>query len=287
MFVMNIVSERTSLEILHSPARGRPRNIDILLVHGIFVGAWVWEEYVMPYLAEAGYNVHAVSLRGHGKSPGAERIETLTLADYSNDLMQAAAAVGRPVVAVGHSMGGAVVQDAILRGARFSGAALMASVPPGGLLHANFAMMWSRPRLWRELSLMFSAGLAASDMDVLRDGLFSNRVDADRFAAFSARGGNESALVGFELQGMRPFAPPPWQTPPMLVMGGSEDRIIRREDLWATAAWYGVEAHILPGLSHTVMLDPGWRLACDCLLKWMERRGDMESESPGMPAPSP
>ena len=260
-----------SLEVLHAPGRGRPRDVDILLVHGIFVGAWVWEKTFMPYLAEAGYNVHAVSLRGHGKSCGADRLGTLTLSDYTTDLLEAASAIGRPVIAVGHSMGGAVVQNAISSGARFAGAALMASVPPNGLMAANLAMMWQNPTLWREISTMFTSSLRQVDFEILREGLFSNRIDKAAFAAFAARGGQESPLVGFELQGMRPFAPIPWLAPPMLVMGGTEDRFIRKEDLWTTATWYGTSAQLLPGLSHTLMLDPDWQISADCLLAWLAK----------------
>lgn len=267
-----------TLEVLYAPGRGKPRSVDVVLVHGIFVGAWVWEQHFMPYLADAGYNVHAVSLTGHGQSCGHDRLGTITLSDYTADLKEATAGIARPIVVVGHSMGGAVVQNAITSGARFAGAALMASVPPGGLMASNLSMMWTRPMLWRELSSMFTAGLGGVDFEVLRDGLFSGRIDAPTFERFAARGGGESPLIGFELQGMRPFAPAPWQAPPILVVGGTEDRLIRREDLWATASWYGVEAKCLPGLSHTLMLDPGWQSAADTLLGWLEaldiRRAD-------------
>jgi pimeloyl-ACP methyl ester carboxylesterase len=266
-----------SLEVLHAPGRGGPRGVDIVLVHGIFVGAWVWEPTFMPYLASAGYNVHAVSLRGHGNSCGLDRLHSLTLSDYTADLNEAVSAIGRPVVAVGHSMGGAVVQSAISSGVRFAGAALMASVPPNGLMAANLAMMWQNPALWRELSIMFTSGMSRVNMETLREGLFSNRIDARAFEAFAARGGQESPLVGFELQGMRPFAPMPWQAPPMLVMGGTDDRFIRRQDLWTTASWYGTTAQLLPDLSHTVMLDPDWRIAADALLGWLEK---LESHKP-------
>lgn len=259
-----------TLEVLRADGRGQSRRVDIVLVHGISVGAWVWEPHFIPYLADAGYNVHAVSLSGHGESCRGEHLHGLTLQDYAADLTEAIAAVDRPVVAVGHSMGGAVVQSAIRKGVPLAGAALMASVPPGGLMPANIDMMLTRPALWRELSTMFT-GTKAMDAEVLRDGLFSNRVDAATFAEFLALGGLESALIGFELQGMFPFAPLPWQAPPVLVLGGSEDRLIRREDLWATAAWYGTEAQILPGMSHSVMLDPDWMLAADALLAWLEK----------------
>lgn len=131
---------------------------------------------------------------------------------------------------------------------------------------------------------MFGTGLGGINMDVLRDGLFSNRIDAASFAHFAARGGQESSLVSFELQGMRPFAPMPWQVPPMLVMGGTDDRLIRKEDLWATAAWYGVQAHFLPGVSHSLMLDPDWQLAADSLLNWLETMEPAEDDSTRAPA---
>jgi pimeloyl-ACP methyl ester carboxylesterase len=152
-----------ALEVLHTRGSGPPRRLDLLLVHGIFVGAWVWEPHFLPYLSTAGYDVHAVSFRGHGGSSGDYRLSGLTLADYTADLNEAASALSRPVVAVGHSMGGAVVQNAIRTGTRFAGAALMASVPPGGLMPANIAMMWSNPRLWRELSAMFTSGPQSAD----------------------------------------------------------------------------------------------------------------------------
>jgi alpha-beta hydrolase superfamily lysophospholipase len=266
-----------SLEILYTHARGKPKSVDIMLVHGICGGAWIWQDTFMPYLSDAGYNVHAVSLRGHGNSCGMDRLYGLTLGDYTADLHEAAATIRRPLVAVGHSMGGAVVQNAIASGVRFAGAALVASVPPNGLMAANLAMMWHRPALWRELSTMFTSGMSRVNMEVLRDGLFSNRVDTATFDAFAARGGQESPIVGFELQGLRPFAPMPWLAPPMLVMGGTDDRFIRKEDLWTTASWYGTSAQLLPNLSHTVMLDPDWKIAANTLLGWLEDLGTRQT----------
>ena len=261
------------LELLHAPARGKRRPVDLLLVHGICVGAWIWEAHFLPYLAEAGYDVHAVSLRGHGGSPGRAALHNYGLADYAADVAQAAARIGRPVVVVGHSLGGAVVQHAIARGTRFAAAALLSSVPPYGLMPANFAMLTRQPRLWRELMLMASAGVRQADPEVLRAGLFAGRISPEHFAAFAARAGDESGRVAFDLQGWPPFAPLPWLAPRMLVMGGTADHFVGVPDLWATAACYGTHPVLLPGLSHTLMIDPDWRHAADALLGWLDRLG--------------
>jgi alpha-beta hydrolase superfamily lysophospholipase len=71
-FVSGIMLKLETLVRL--PREPRPDRARVLLVHGICVGAWVWEQHVMPYLADAGFEVHALSLRGHGASEGRERL---------------------------------------------------------------------------------------------------------------------------------------------------------------------------------------------------------------------
>jgi pimeloyl-ACP methyl ester carboxylesterase len=92
------------LEVLHASGHGRSRPVDLLFVHGICVGAWVWERHFLPAFAAAGYNVHAVSLRGHAGSPGREDLPSFGLSEFAQDLAQVTATIGRPVVAVGHSL---------------------------------------------------------------------------------------------------------------------------------------------------------------------------------------
>jgi pimeloyl-ACP methyl ester carboxylesterase len=62
------------LEIISRYPENRTRATPLLFVHGAFMGAWVWAETVLPYMAQHGYEAHAVSLRGHGQSEGRERL---------------------------------------------------------------------------------------------------------------------------------------------------------------------------------------------------------------------
>ena len=47
----------------HQPER-RSRKPPLLLVHGALTGSWLWTE-IAAYLAERGWEAHAVNLRGH------------------------------------------------------------------------------------------------------------------------------------------------------------------------------------------------------------------------------
>jgi len=91
----------------HADADGRPR---VLLVHGITSSSRTWWQ-VGPALAERGYQVLAVDLRGHGGSPRIE--DGLGLADLAADVAETVTqTVGRPVeLLVGHSLGALVALE--------------------------------------------------------------------------------------------------------------------------------------------------------------------------------
>src|SRR5262245_23168354 len=69
----------------------RPERIThpspVLFVHGAWHGAWCWE-YFLPYFVEHGYEVHALSLRGHGQSEGRDKIRWFSIHDYVDDVDQ-------------------------------------------------------------------------------------------------------------------------------------------------------------------------------------------------------
>jgi pimeloyl-ACP methyl ester carboxylesterase len=259
--------------ISRRPARPRPDSPRLLLVHGICVGAWVWEEHFMPWFADAGFEVHALSLRGHGGSGGRERLNDWRLADYTDDLRRTVRQLdGAPLVIVGHSLGGAVVQDWVRGGGHAAGIALLASVPPWGLAYSAWQMMLSSPDLFHQLARLSFADAQVLDPDIMRRHLFSDDLLEADYARFARRVQGESRHVGIELQGWRPFAPMPWQAPPVFVLGGLDDRFIRPDAVRGTATYYGATPHLVPQLAHALMLDPHWQAAAQPLLDWILRQ---------------
>ncbi|MRH22476.1 alpha/beta fold hydrolase [Rhodovulum strictum] len=79
---------------------------EFLLVHGSNHGAWCWRD-VLPLLRAAGHDARAIDLPGAGADPTPP--ETVTLSDYRDAVL---AALTRPAILVGHSLGGITITAA-------------------------------------------------------------------------------------------------------------------------------------------------------------------------------
>jgi pimeloyl-ACP methyl ester carboxylesterase len=75
---------------------------------------------------------YAVSLRGHGND--------VSFSDYIEDIRNFITKLGAPPVAVGHSLGGLIVQRLIDR-VPLRGIVLMASAPPEGISMVGTGLM--------------------------------------------------------------------------------------------------------------------------------------------------
>ncbi|PZP38809.1 MAG: alpha/beta hydrolase [Pseudomonas fluorescens] len=256
--------------ITHTPKGASKGNL--LFVHGICTGAWIWDEHFLPFFAQHGYTAHAVSLRGHGQSEGAQNLPFYTLQHYTTDLHNTLDKLGtdKPLTLIGHSLGGAVVQSVLQTGGKVHAAALMASVPPWGLAHAAWRMAISTPLLFHEVTKMQTLGIESTNPQTLREGLFSPDAPASVLTNFESKVQNESRVIGAELQGLRPFAPMPWQAPKMGIFGAANDKFIPADEVLRTATYYGTEAHIIANMAHSMMLDTRWPAAAESLLTWLE-----------------
>jgi non-heme chloroperoxidase len=158
------------LEILEAHPEVETARPPLLFVHGAFAGAWTFAEHFLPYFAAHGFPSYALSLRGHGASYGRDALTWASLADFVEDLEEAVAAIGETPVLVGHSMGAVVVMKYLER-AEAPAAALIAPVPPHGLLPASLTLAIARPGLLVELNSMLATGRAS--MDAMHKALFA------------------------------------------------------------------------------------------------------------------
>jgi pimeloyl-ACP methyl ester carboxylesterase len=162
------VSGGVKLEVLHCAADAAVASRPALcFLHGSSHASWCWAEHFLPHFAARGYDAYALSMRGHVRvatrdapvvneacKPGADAHARAlrsqggsdaptgggtiagTLASHAADLASFAGSLGRPVVLVGHSFGGLVVQECVSSRAStrppLAGVALLCSVPPAG-----------------------------------------------------------------------------------------------------------------------------------------------------------
>ena len=257
------------LELIRNSNHPDPDKPDLLFLHGMSAGAWIWEEQALPLFGAAGYRAWALSLSGHGGSPGAGNLHHYGLDQYSTDLDQALDRIERPCVVIAHSLGGAVAQNLLRRGRQFAGTVLLCSVPPYGMWRASLEAFWLNPILWKELVVFSLFGLERTDIEVLRKNLFPGGVDDAVFLRLLDRAEDESLIAMNGAIGWPPIAPPPLSQPNMLVIGGMNDMLVPPLDVTLTAAYYGVEAHLLQGAGHMLMYEPAGHEAAELVLAWL------------------
>lgn len=248
------------------------QGISVLLLHGICLGAWVWEDNFLPYFAEHGFPTYALSLRGHGESDGADRTESWRLRDFSDDLDWAVRQIGGDVVIVAHSMGGGVAQYYLKNGRRAAGLVLIASVPPHGLFRASVSMYNRNPMLWDELYKARTGRFRDFDLTIIERSLFSKPLAPAERKQLLRRLSAPAVRASVELIGWPPIAPFPWMLPPVMIVGAEKDDLVPLIDVFLASAYYCVFPQIIPGSAHAIMLEPQWERAAEVVCQWLMLR---------------
>lgn len=255
------------LEVLSCAPKGAQTHATpLLFVHGAFAGAWVWDEHFLPYFARQGYHAHALSLRGHGASYGHEHLDAHSVHDYVDDLTKVIADIGAAPVLIGHSMGGFVVQKYLERHA-VPAVVLMNSVPPQGLVAAQFSMMFQKPGLMVELNRLLGGGDVP--LEVLREALFAEEIPVATLERYYRKMQQESQRAIWD---MSMFSLPMidrMHRPPLLVLGAEHDMLMPSYLVEATARTYGVPCKIFTDLGHGVMLEKDWELVATYVRDWL------------------
>ncbi|MDE2364483.1 MAG: alpha/beta fold hydrolase [Hyphomicrobiales bacterium] len=257
-----------NLEIVSREATTPKYSTPLLFVHGAWHGAWCWDEYFLPYFAERGFSAHAVSLRNHGGSERSGGLRWKRIGDYVADVEQAANSLPRPPAIIGHSMGGFVTQHYLARNAAPAGV-LLASVPPHGVFGTTLKLARRHPLAFAKANATWSLYPFVATPALAREAFFSSGVSDMDVARYQSRLQDES---WFAFLDMLVFDLPRAgaKRSPMLVVGGADDTIFSPRDVEATARAYDVQAEIVDGLAHDIMLEPRWRAVASRIAGWLE-----------------
>jgi pimeloyl-ACP methyl ester carboxylesterase len=259
------------LEVLtHKPA-AHPRPTPLLFVHGAWHAAWCWDEFFLPYFAEKGYAVHALSLRGHGGSSTDRPVRWLRARDYVADIEQIVKELAQPPVLIAHSMGGYVAQK-YLETHTLPAAALLASIPAGGILPYVLRQVWGHPFPFLKTSLTFRPYHLVGTPQLSKAAFFSDNMPDEQARRYHARLQDESYVLVWETILLNLPRPKRVQTP-LLVLGAVNDRVFPPAEVEATARAYNTQARLFPDMAHDMMLEAGWQAVADTILEWLDKRG--------------
>lgn len=258
-----------TLEVLSvGKSTGRP---PLIFIHGGFAGAWCWESNFLDWFAGRGWECHALSLRGHGKSEGHDDIHRFGIDDYAADVAHVAAGLAEPPILIGHSMGGFVAQRYLERHPAMA-AVLMAPVPATGLVGAGIAVAAGNPGLLWDVGLAHEFGRGAPNPAVLFEAVFGHGPGK----GFSGQGKNftdESHRAWADMCNPAFLDTAKIPDMPIRVIGGDADRLIPPAFIRSAARLLGTKAEMLPGLGHALMLEAGWDSAAESIDGWLTAQG--------------
>jgi pimeloyl-ACP methyl ester carboxylesterase len=251
----------------HQPER-RSRKPPLLLVHGALTGSWLWTE-VAAYLAERGWEAHAVNLRGHFTSDVADLSDT-TMRDYADDIGVALRQIGRPAVLIGWGIGALA---ALMHAERHPvlGLVLLAPSPPADALPR-------RPdeHELRAVPPIYDAawwGWTGS-RDELRERMPDMEDDEIEKMSELLIGARESGPARRERMRGIPIDASRFVDLPSLVIGAGLDDVIHPTEARRTADRLGASYEYFPSASHfgLVMGSRTWPEVAQSVLGWLEER---------------
>ena len=142
------------VEVIARTGRGcADRRPPLLFVHGVFHGAWCWDEHFLDFFADHGWDSYALTLRGHRAGDDIRMLRTCRIRDYVEDVRSVADALPEEPVLIGHSMGAYIVGK-VVEHRRARAVVLLTPMPGMGALRT--------PLLRRNL-LLLAAGSYEAD----------------------------------------------------------------------------------------------------------------------------
>ncbi|MFG1488837.1 alpha/beta hydrolase [Oceanospirillum sp. HFRX-1_2] len=247
------------LELVYRLAKQKDA-VPVLFVHGIFSGAWIWEEHYLDWFANHGYHAYAVSLRGHGRSSSPDPTGQYSLKDYAQDLEDAIRTIEQnhkqPPLLVGHSMGGMVVQRFLTQHVG-RGAVLLCSIPPQGMMPLSIQSLWCNPFTTLEMTQTYMMPEQATSAQLQRY-MFSGPVDQKQLDKWLQYMVPESQRLIWDMSWND--LPNPFEVAktPIAVVGAKQDQLVPQLTVTLTAATYGCKVHWVDS-GHGVMLDHNWQ----------------------------
>lgn len=217
----------------------------LLLAHGLWSGSWCWYEWAT-HFSNLGWECWAVDLRRRIEERSAEVRSDVTLQDWVEDLKRVIHAAPSPPVLLGHSLGGLAALKAAAE-EKISALILLSSPPPREIKMAvPHALRLLRLKY---LPLIFlSRPFCPEERDLCRTWLAS--LPKSRLPEILKRMAPEPTTLVSEFFNRRIDVDPARICCPVLIVGGSEDRVVPMTSLREMAQRLGADLKEFPNQGH-------------------------------------
>lgn len=249
--------------IIRKPEKRRHKT-PLLFQHGAWHGAWCWEKW-MDYFSSLGYETHAISLPGHGKSSlNKGHINFYTFGDYVATLANQIEKITPKPIVIGHSMGGGILQK-YLETHQLPAAVLLASLPSNGIL----PMMM---RIFRHYPIPFlAAGLKLNLYGWIKTPEIARHLFLNAETILDIVNFHKN-LVRETVSGISmffPYAKVNQNKSPILVISGENDFLFTPDEEKITAEKYDAKYILIRGQAHNLMMESAWKQVADIIDNWI------------------
>lgn len=222
------------------------------------------------WFAREGFECYALSRRGRGVLPPPDAAG-VTFGDYLDDTRRVLAALDRPAIFVGHSVGGLIAQKLAEEGLGIA-AVLAAPLAPRDVLtfRARLRIPPSALPFWLKSFPAIVSGrpwkLGYADVERV---LFNCLPEAERRQAYDTFV-PESGLVSREVVQGIPIDASRVRCP-VLCLSGRQDAVVPVSLVRSVARKYGADMREYERHGHLLMREPGWETIAADVQMWLSR----------------
>jgi alpha-beta hydrolase superfamily lysophospholipase len=262
--IMNI----SGLKVDFQQANPKTKDSDILLVHGMWAGSWMWENY-MNIFSSQGYNCYALNLRGRPGSIPVHDRGKISINDYVTDVKNVAETLTNPII-IGHSMGGLLTQKVaeltspeavVLIGPAAPAGILMV----GGWIHMAMGLYYSIDILMGNSilpNLFFVRHLLMNNVPKnLQHAIY------EKLISESSRAAQEILFPGVSVDASK-------ITCPMLVIASREDKATPFSIIQRIVDKYDCDLKTYSKFGHLIISEQGWEQPAKDILEWLDTQNN-------------
>ena len=235
----------------------------LLLVHGVWSGAWCWQSWAT-HFCNLGWECIAIDLRRRSPQNPMGNLHNLSFSDCVKDLREVIRSFSRPPVLLAMDLG-ALMALKVCEQTNPSGLILVSPSPPGNLPAAR-----SRPQrlLWLKyrLLILLRRPFRIDEKDFRA--YFLTPLPENLQSALSRQTVPESSELVREFLLPRAHLEVGSLSCPILVLGGSDDHITPAATTNKMGAWLGGEFKEYPGQGHWLIEHDGENIVRD-IHRWI------------------